>query len=522
MQHTRISSRPRGRAKKQGAGCTTMLRHHGVVPIRGLQDLPRSVFQEGRFGRIFRTLPPFLPADEDLLALAALMIESEEEEEDARGDNPDIPAGFTYLGQFIDHDLTFDPNSKLQRENDPDALINFRTPRFDLDSVYGDGPADNPFLYQDDGVHFLIGSNAHGDDDLPRNSAEPRRALLGDPRNDENLIVAQLHLGFLKYHNQVADTLGICRPDLTGEAILEEARRIVRWHYQWLVIHEFLRGIAGKEVLEDILRYEEFKVGFGPKDGARIARALNVNLRFFHWKKQPFIPVEFSAAAYRFGHSLVRGDYALNAETEDEEVPIFGEEGEDLRGFRELPPDRVIEWARFFRFPEARQEPQPARRIDTKLALGLSVLPVSVTGPSPATDAGRSFNQLAVRNLFRGKALGLPAGQAVARAMGISPDLILSGRDLDLPEDLKEKFGDNAPLWFYVLREAGHYCEGLKLGPVGSRIVAEVFIGLIYGDPLSYLRIDPGWQPKKDQFGALADGRFTMADLLRTAGVKVE
>ena len=147
---------------------------------------------------------------------------------------------------------------------------------------------------------------------------------------------------------------------------------------------------------------------------------------------------------------------------------------------------------------------------------------MSVTGPNPDSAMGRNFNQLAVRNLFRGKALGLPSGQAVARAMGIPRQLILSGRDLDLPEDLKEKFADSTPLWFYVLREAALHCDGLKLGPVGSRIVAEVFAGLVYGDPLSYLRIEPGWQPAKDQFGALTDGRFTLSDLLRFAGVKIE
>src|SRR5262249_4606722 len=153
-------------------------------------------------------------------------------------------AGFTYLGQFIDHDLTFDPNSKLERENDPDALVDFRTPRLDLDSLYGDGPADNPFLYQDDGVHFLLGLNQAFEEDLPRNSAEARRALIGDPRNDENLIVSQLHLAFLKYHNRVVDALRAIRPELSGEKLFGEARRIVRWHYQWIVIHEFLRAIA--------------------------------------------------------------------------------------------------------------------------------------------------------------------------------------------------------------------------------------------------------------------------------------
>src|SRR5437763_10303698 len=120
-------------------------------------------------------------------------------EAEPEDENPTVTAGYTYLGQFIDHDITFDPVSVLTAANDPDALTDFRTPRLDLDSVYGRGPDDVPFLYDPDGVHLLIGRNAEGDDDLPRNSNG--RALLGDPRNDDNLIVSQLTQGFLKYHN---------------------------------------------------------------------------------------------------------------------------------------------------------------------------------------------------------------------------------------------------------------------------------------------------------------------------------
>src|SRR5207244_10790043 len=152
----------------------------------------------------FRTLPPLLPRDKDLEELARQMVEPEPTgDEDPAGDNPTIPAGFTYFGQFVDHDLTFDPTSQLQRDNDPDALVDFRTPRFDLDSVYGRGPDDQPFLYENDGVHLLIGKNKACEEDLPRNGKG--RALLGDARNDENLIVSQLTLGLCKSHNRAVD-----------------------------------------------------------------------------------------------------------------------------------------------------------------------------------------------------------------------------------------------------------------------------------------------------------------------------
>ena len=126
---------------------------HGKVP-RGLMTVPRSQFYEGRFGRMFRKLAPLQGySEDDYRALADTMVDAGI---DATGDNPDIPAGYTYLGQFVDHDITFDPTSKLQRDNDPNALQNFRTPRYDLDSVYGGGPVNSPFMYAVDGMHLLV------------------------------------------------------------------------------------------------------------------------------------------------------------------------------------------------------------------------------------------------------------------------------------------------------------------------------------------------------------------------------
>jgi hypothetical protein len=476
---------------------------------------------------MFRCLPPFVPADADLKQLARTMIEEREEDSPPGqpappadpGDNADIPAGFTYFGQFVDHDLTFDPNSKLQRDNDPDALRNFRTPRFDLDSVYADGPADNPFFYAVDGSHLLIGK-VHGDeDDLPRNSQG--RALIGDPRNDENLIVSQIHLAFLKFHNAV---LGQVHD-------FDAARRVVVWHYQWIVIHDWLVRIVGKAVVDDILQPDTFVVD--TKNGQTKAQVWKANLKFFKWQEQPFIPVEFSVAAYRFGHSMVRGNYALNALTAPpHELDIFsGDAAKDLRGFRVRPAERVIEWHRFFEFRKVDAERQQTRNIDTKLAFGLSTLPPSVTATQPFA--------LAERNLKRGKALGLPSGQTVACAMGLPEDLILSNDNLirerqlhfqditdfkgkpfppRVKKNLRQKFGMHTPLWYYILKEAEILCDGKKLGPVGGRIVAEVFIGLLLGDKLSYLNVMPRWKPKAGAFGTQKDGEFTMVELLRFAG----
>jgi hypothetical protein len=228
------------------------------------------------------------------------------------------------------------------------------------------------------------------------------------------------------------------------------------------------------------------------------------------------VPVEFAAAAFRFGHSMIRPAYDLNAIVRQR--PVFSPadvpgELDDLRGFRERPPQWEIAWRRFFRFPEsAANELQLSRRIDTRLAASLGRLPGAVA---------TTVRSLPERNLRRGQALGLPSGQAVARAMGLPTDLVLSGEALGLDEKLTSKFGADTPLWFYVLKEAETFCEGQRLGPVGGRIVAEVLLGLLQGDPASYLSVAPNWRPEPGRFGCGADGRFGMPELLRFAGARV-
>jgi hypothetical protein len=465
-------------------------RSHGYV-VRGLARVPESSLYQGRFGRMFRRLPPFLPSDEQIADIAAAMVEPAPG--DPNKDNDAIPAGYTYLGQFIDHDLTFDPTSSLERQNDPDALTNFRTPRFDLDSVYGRGPADQPYLYdkvRTGGTFFLIGEHDN-ELDLPRNSQDT--ALIGDPRNDENVFVSQLHLTMLLFHNKVVERLAEFPQGAphAGEDAFTAAQRVVRWHYQWVVVHDFLRRVVGDETLAAVLVHEPVEPGRQPVESTR--------LRFFRWHNQPFMPVEFAVAAYRFGHSLVRGRYKFN--TTVPALPIFTPEPirtsdplSHLGGFRILPARWQIEWRRFFEI-EGKRDPdmQLARKIDIQVAPPLHALPPEV---APVVAS------LAQRNLTRGARLGLPSGQAVAYAMGVEP---LTDDELALPEP------GPAPLWYYVLREAELRAEGRHLGPVGGRIVAEVFLGLLQEDPSSYLRNEPGWTPFLP--GGTTDD-FTMPDLI--------
>ena len=461
---------------------------HGVTEPRGIDFVAESRLHKGRFGRMFPNVPVF-PADEaELRRLGDTM-------EDAEGgsDNPTIPAGYTYLGQFIDHDITFDPVSSLDRFHDPNSLENFRTPRLDLDSLYGSGLQASPYLYDREAnppVRLLTGKavddagNAVADDDLPRNSQGV--ALVGDPRNDENTFVSQLHLLFIKFHNAIVDHVVSTGMFSTPDDIFKEANRLVRWHYQWIVAHDFLRRIAGDDIVDAILTP---------------AASKPTNRRFFGWSESPFMPVEFSVAAYRFGHSQVRPRYSLNTLVQN--LPIFPPGPNPGRldafhGFRPLPPRWAASWPFFFELDA--EGPQPSRVIDTKLAAGLFTLPGTTGEDAP---------KLARRNLLRGHKLNLPSGEAVAAAMNEPP---LTADELGL-EDFN--FPNGTPLWYYILGEAERRGDGgSRLGPIGATIVAEVLLGLIDGDPLSYLSVQPLWTP---ELPAAQDGTFTMADLVRFA-----
>jgi hypothetical protein len=466
---------------------------------------------------MFRSLPAAKYGKTDAASRSALMalgdsmtagVEPASDGSDA--EESGIPALYTYFGQFIDHDITFDPMSALMQHNDPNALTDFRTPAFDLDNLYGRGPSDQPYIY-DNGPKFLLGDRlASGAPDLPRNNANPRRALIGDPRNDENSIVSQLQALFLRFHNRMVDD----NKDLDFPGLQQR----VRFHYQWVVLNDFLPRIVNAGVLNELKTNGKFDKG---------------KLRYFHWKNDPFIPVEFSVAAYRLGHSMIRPGYRLN-DDDATLLPIFPPPagGEGLTGFQAMANNRGIDWGRFIDLDvrsygnandvvpadaATKKRLQFAYRIDTSVVGPLANLPANVASDAPPS--------LAQRNLLRAFELGLPTGQAVARAMGVpilSDDQIVIGKAVDDPQGGSDPdvrgtiasipalaaFKGKCPLWTYILAEASlnKYQIELpvnektkistpQLGPVGGRIVAEVFLGLMFGDNNSYLSLEPNWQP---------------------------
>jgi hypothetical protein len=457
---------------------------HAVGDPRGIDIAVTSGRNaEARYGLMFKSLPAYTPPDDLLHDLAEQMVEArgplgDVSNSDVAFDNPDLPAGYTYLGQFIDHDMTHDQTPLSQQSVDPSGVKNYDTPFFDLGSVYGRGPSLDPQLYDPSVPGMLLLQEHDGVVDLPR--IADGTALLGDPRNDENLITCQLEIAFIRFHNAL----------VAGGDDFATARRRVRWHFQWIIVHDFLPRIVGQDVLDRLLVQ-------GADGKVRVRSSLYKPRN----PLRPMMPVEYAVAAYRFGHSMIRAEYELRDTTDSSlTVPIFSPDGRDLRGSRPLPAEFVVDWNYFYEIPgvEGPDDRNMARLIDTQVARPLHDLPPTVIAPT----AG-AILALAERNLLRGKRLGLPAGQDVAAAMG-QPQL--SNTDLGLADP---RWSGKAPLWFYLLKEA-ELGGGQKLGPVGGRIVADVILGILAADPESYFNT-PGFTPMDADWG--------MGRMLLEAGV---
>jgi hypothetical protein len=492
-----------------------------------------------------------LPADPTAPAVAANTVAALNDlgaamiEQGAPQGTTDIPPIMTYWGQFVDHDLTaatdndrvigidVTPLTPLLPTGVVALLKNQRNPALNLDSVYGDGPFAQPapgaiaVPYQaDDPAKLQLGSlsptnGVAGElippvEDLQRDL--PRRdgvALIGDGRNDENLVVAQLHVAFLKFHNNAVDWVRANEPERTGIGdVFSRARDLTRWTYQWLCVHDHLPTVLDDGAVDRVLASEDDLLGL-------TGRA------------RPYMPLEFSVAAFRFGHSMIRGAYDWNRNFGDpgsfqpraklEQLFQFTGTGGFIGGATSLPDNWPAEWDRFVRL-DAAFPIRSARPIDTFLSGPLAdmVNQLAHTQVDPTSDLGKLLVHLARRNLLRGFRLSLPTGQAMAEALGIPP---LSAQELTdgLAQGVRDAldkggFVDRTPLWFYVLRESEVRTGGNALGPLGSRIVAETIIGQIRRDPRSYLN-QSSWTPAAGV--RLPDGTAvtSIAAFLRFAGV---
>jgi hypothetical protein len=410
----------------------------------------------------------------------------------------DVPAGLTFFGQFVDHDITLDATSAIGSRIDPRTIRNVRTPALDLDCLYGSGPDATPWLYHPKHEGYLLFGTSHNAHDLARNSHGT--ALIGDPRNDENQIVSQLHGAFVCLHNIVMAALdkdeskvpaaleGIraraIQDGVTpGEMNFQAARRIVRMHYHWLVIHDLLGGFVAAEVLKKVKH--AFEHGTLPKPFTDAS---------------PVMPVEFSGAAYRFGHATVRDSYRLNDTVG--EVKLF-EMGRDE--FNRRKPELNIEFKHLFALP-GHAHFQKANKIGRKLAASIFNLhfighPMVIDGHALSLEDSR---KLPHRNVFRDRfALEIASGQQMARATQVP--------EIAAPQELRDEGITKTPLWYYCLHEAESH-HG-KLGPVGGTIVAGVLLRLLWLDPASLLCSAHGFSPWKE-LGAGADGSFSLGHML--------
>ena len=455
----------------------------------------------------------FLPVGKLTVKYLTALGQSMNEPEDKPELDSIIPSAYTYFGQFIDHDITLELQSgKITRLDHPDLeplspeiirrdIKNSRSPTLDLDSVYG-RTADGELVPQNC-ERLVVGSVADSDqtrpkgkddfNDLPRKpkSDDPlidREALIGDARNDENLIISQMHLAFLRAHNVL----------VARGLTFKEARKILVQHYQWLVVHDFLRRIADKEIVNDILRH-----------GNRFYRPPECGV---------YMPLEFNVAAFRFGHSMVRGKYNYNVNFEqataaklDQLFTLAALRG-PLKPFSTLPQHWIIQWEKFLDV-----DGNPARRIDTRLVEPLAHLRGEDGEPLKGVEAS-----LAVRNLLRGYLLRMPTGQAVARALGLRAmssaqiESVASNASQDQAEAMRVSgFLKQTPLWYYILAESASKPSN-TLGPVGSTLVAEVLIGLVRWSEDSILS-QPNWKPTLGS----RPSTFKLEDLFRLANVWV-
>lgn len=421
-----------------------------------------------------------------------------------------IPAGFTYVGQFVDHDITLDITSSIDVFTDANTINNMRSPSLDLDSLYSRGPGLDPFMYSfpssgpSTAIKFQLGTNTNTGPggpagiggmkiqtnfDVPRihNPLDPpassHTAIIGDPRNDENLIVTQFHHAMLKFHNKVVDMLVVA--GFPGD-IFTEAKRKVTHHYQWAVLNDFVRRICGNAAVSSALASVIAPVG------------------------SPFrMPVEFAVAAYRLGHSMIRDKYFINFNfpaaslaqvfqfNRNPNLPVFSNWVVDFNAFFETGLPVPF---------------NKARKIDSVLANGLEFLP----------GGSGIMAVLAARNLRRGLALGLPSGQGMAKQFGIVP-LTAAQLTSGLPANEVTILTSNSnlllkqtPLWYYILRESKVLHDGEQLGPVGAKIVADTFVRILKRDANSFLNVTGGFTPS---LPSATPGNFTFADLIRFSGV---
>lgn len=494
---------------------------------------------EGRYSRLCpRKSEQWPEHDEAQLEILASQMKDSPGKREARTKQTNsvttVDSGYVYLGQFIDHDITKDNRFLADAKPDVEETLNYRTARLDLDSLYGKDPGSVPCIYEEDRERLKVGPTleALGMDGYPIPSSLndlPRTpngtAIVIDPRNDENLIVAQLHVLFAKFHNRVLELIR-AQPALSpgpNTNLFEQAQRFVTWHYQWIVLNDFLPSIARVAVLDDIQQ-----AGSKP----RIFR------QWYTPKDDPVaLPVEFSVAAFRFGHSMVKNQYDLNRNVGGVDSSMIIQMTKRGGGITsQLPANYVIDWNKFFAGLPG--QVNRAQVIDTFISEMLYDLPKQIEEAfrlqssltmtaAPFPPGAKMIPPLPEMTLKRGSRIRLPSGEEFATRCKFG---IIESAEMfpGQAEFFKSGLNERTPLWYYVLREAvvepnpepvmaPINRQLQKLGTMGSRIVAETLYQLLNADSKSIFHAGRGWKPPVFTSG-LAGRRWcirSMPDLVR-------
>jgi Animal haem peroxidase len=449
-----------------------------------------------------------------------------------------LPPVYTYFGQFVNHDISAPVGDVVTRPDPPEpvgVIVTIDPPGLDrarrakaeiilkhfvneqadplaLDSLYGDGPDSaeprTRALYEADGKRFRLGVTRRevdqvfkdmlkdpglvhhetGARDILRRDGAP---LIADHRNDENLVVSQLHLALLLFHNKAVAALE--GASATPEECFAAARQLVTLHYHWLILHDYLRNLL-----------------------SRTAQTVP-------WAERPqtldtarTVPLEFTTAAFRFGHSMVGSAYDFNANfgvgahlgpkgaTLGQLFDFTTHHNMGKRGAAtlQLPDHWVIDWDRMTR-PSVANAIGGAEKIDLTFAPEM----LNAMGMQHAVEHG----SILFRNLMRGFHRRIPFGQALAAEYGLDPlkeaDIraALPKGHVDGPQSktlrgVAQELGmlRETPAWLYFLCEARQHERGERIGPAASQIIADTIVGLMRHMETSILNHGGGtWHPRQ-------------------------
>ena len=378
--------------------------------------------------------------------------------------NKTLSVGYNIFGQFIVHDMTSNPTSSFAPEDI--SLVNRLTMKLDLDAMYG-GPSEqfyyheNKFIYND------------CDNDLPRNHLG--KAMIPDPRNDENYIIAQMHLLFMKFHNKLID---FYKPTIAKANLFKFVKQQVIFHYQWLIVNDFLPRWVDNNIIEEL--FTGFNFDYKPDEN-------------------PKLPLEFAVAVGRTGHFIMPSSIRIAYDLIIDESEIH----EFING---KLPEYVIDWTNFFPMKYKEYEINLCRKYDGKISHGLADmhhLPKPKNLPS-------AKNNLLLRNLMRAQQFELGSGQDYAAQLNINPipDILMKQYDTGNLLELSNMFQET-PLVLYAIKEAEIYKNGTQLTGVGGRIFAETILALLFKDNCSYLNTPSMWKPIVGN-----NGCFTFADMI--------